>query len=121
MGLTALMCKFRGISSAAARTTIEMDERDFAHVRERVFEVRERRLGVAKQPQSQWPALLASLLPVFRIRVALLHSRVTRFTHQSSCINDQMMVSLDGNLNVVADDAGTAAAGRHRAGIRIGQ
>ena len=35
--------------------------------------------------------------------------------------NDQMMVGLDGNLKVVADDAGTAAAGGHRAGIGIGQ
>jgi hypothetical protein len=35
--------------------------------------------------------------------------------------NDQMMVGLDGNLNVVADDAGTAAAGGHRGGIGIGQ
>src|SRR6476646_5929968 len=35
--------------------------------------------------------------------------------------NDQMMVGLDGNLNVVADDTGTAAAGGHRAGIGIGQ
>jgi hypothetical protein len=35
--------------------------------------------------------------------------------------NDQMMVGLDGNLNVVADDAGTAAAGGHRGGIEIGQ
>ena len=35
--------------------------------------------------------------------------------------NDQMMVGLDGNLNVVADDAGTAAAGGHRAGVGIGQ
>src|SRR5580704_16846231 len=35
--------------------------------------------------------------------------------------NDQMMVGLDGNLDVVADDAGTAAAGRHRTGIGIGQ
>jgi hypothetical protein len=32
-----------------------------------------------------------------------------------------MMVGLDGNLDVVADDAGTAAAGRHRTGIGIGQ
>src|SRR5580692_7934648 len=33
--------------------------------------------------------------------------------------DDQMMVGLDGNLDVVADDAGTAAAGRHRTGIGI--
>jgi hypothetical protein len=35
--------------------------------------------------------------------------------------DDQMMVGLDGNLDVIADDDGTAAAGRHRAGIGIGQ
>jgi hypothetical protein len=35
--------------------------------------------------------------------------------------DDQMMVGLDGNLDVIADDAGTAAAGGHRAGIGIGQ
>ena len=35
--------------------------------------------------------------------------------------DDQMMVGLDGNLDVVTDDARTAAAGRHRAGIGIGQ
>ena len=32
-----------------------------------------------------------------------------------------MMFGLDGNLDVVANDAGAAAAGRHRAGIGIGQ
>ena len=35
--------------------------------------------------------------------------------------DDQMMVGLDGNLDVVANDAGTAAAGRHRTRIGIGQ
>jgi hypothetical protein len=34
---------------------------------------------------------------------------------------DQMMLGLDGNLDVVADDARASAAGRHRAGIRVGQ
>ena len=34
--------------------------------------------------------------------------------------DDQMMLGFDGNLNVVADDARAAPAGRHRAGIRIG-
>ena len=32
-----------------------------------------------------------------------------------------MMFGVDGNLDVVADDAGAATAGRHRASIRIGQ
>ena len=35
--------------------------------------------------------------------------------------DDQMMHGVDGNLDVVAHNAGAAAAGRHRAGIRIGQ
>ena len=35
--------------------------------------------------------------------------------------DDQMMCGVDGDLDVVADDARAAAAGRHRAGIRIGQ
>ena len=35
--------------------------------------------------------------------------------------DDQMMFGVDGDLDVVADDTGAAAAGRHRAGIRIGQ
>ncbi len=32
-----------------------------------------------------------------------------------------MMCGVDGDLDIVADNAGTAAAGRHRAGIGIGQ
>ena len=35
--------------------------------------------------------------------------------------DDQMMFGVDGDLDVVADDTGASAAGRHRAGIRIGQ
>ncbi len=35
--------------------------------------------------------------------------------------NDQMMFDVDGDLDVVADDARAATAGRHRAGIGIGQ
>ena len=35
--------------------------------------------------------------------------------------NNQMMLGVDGNLNIVANDARAATAGRHRAGIRIGQ
>ena len=35
--------------------------------------------------------------------------------------DDQMMCGVDGNLDVVANDTGATAAGRHRAGIRIGQ
>ena len=35
--------------------------------------------------------------------------------------DDQMMLGFDRNLDVVANDAGAAAAGRHRAGIGIGQ
>src|SRR5947207_13702917 len=32
-----------------------------------------------------------------------------------------MMLGIDSNLHVVADDAGTAAAGRHRTAVGIGQ
>ena len=35
--------------------------------------------------------------------------------------DDQMMLGVDGHLDVVADDAGALAAGGHRTGIRIGQ
>ena len=35
--------------------------------------------------------------------------------------DDQMMLGIDGNLDIVADDTGAAAAGRHRASVRIGQ
>jgi hypothetical protein len=35
--------------------------------------------------------------------------------------NNQMKLGVDGNLNIVADDARAATAGRHRVGIRIGQ
>ena len=35
--------------------------------------------------------------------------------------DDQVMLGVDGDLHIVADDAGAAAAGRHRAGIGIGQ
>src|SRR6188472_4613500 len=35
--------------------------------------------------------------------------------------DDQMMCGVDGDLDVVANDPRAAAAGRHRAGIRIGQ
>src|SRR5690349_13098001 len=35
--------------------------------------------------------------------------------------NDQMMLGLDSNLNVVTNDTGASAAGRHRASVRIGQ
>jgi hypothetical protein len=35
--------------------------------------------------------------------------------------NDQMMLGVDGDLDVVAHDAGTTGAGRHRAGIGVGQ
>ena len=35
--------------------------------------------------------------------------------------HDQMMLGIDGDLHVVADDAGTAAARRHRTAIGIGQ
>ena len=35
--------------------------------------------------------------------------------------DDQMMLGFDGNLDVVAHDTGASAAGRHRAGIGIGQ
>ena len=35
--------------------------------------------------------------------------------------DDQMMCGVDGDLDIVADDAGAAPARRHRAGIRISQ
>jgi hypothetical protein len=35
--------------------------------------------------------------------------------------DDQMVLGVDGDLDIVTDDAGTSAAGRHRAGIGIGQ
>ena len=35
--------------------------------------------------------------------------------------DDQMVRRIDGRLHVVADHAGAAPAGRHRAGIRIGE
>ena len=35
--------------------------------------------------------------------------------------DDQMVLGIDGDLHVVADDAGALAAGRHRAGVGIGQ
>ena len=35
--------------------------------------------------------------------------------------DDQMMCGVDGDLDVIADDTGASTAGRHRAGIRIGQ
>jgi len=34
---------------------------------------------------------------------------------------DQMMLGVDGNLDIVADGGGTFAAGRHRPGVGIGQ
>ena len=35
--------------------------------------------------------------------------------------HDEMMLGIDGDLDVVADDARAASARRHGAGIRIGQ
>ncbi len=35
--------------------------------------------------------------------------------------DDQMMLGVDGDLDIVAHDTGTSAARCHRAGIRIGQ
>ena len=35
--------------------------------------------------------------------------------------DDQMVLGIDGHLNIVADDTGALAAGRHRTGIGIGQ
>ena len=35
--------------------------------------------------------------------------------------DDQMVLGVDGDLDIVANDAGTATTGRHRAGIGIGQ
>ena len=35
--------------------------------------------------------------------------------------DDQMVLGIDGHLNIVADDAGALAAGRHRPGVGIGQ
>src|SRR4029077_707986 len=35
--------------------------------------------------------------------------------------DDQMVLGIDGDLHIVADNASALTAGRHRAGIRIGQ
>jgi hypothetical protein len=35
--------------------------------------------------------------------------------------DDQVMFRIDRDLDIVADHAGAAAAGRHRAAIRIGE
>jgi hypothetical protein len=35
--------------------------------------------------------------------------------------DDQMVLGIDGHLDIVADDAGALAAGRHRPGVGIGQ
>ena len=35
--------------------------------------------------------------------------------------DDQMALGVDGDLHIVADNAGALAAGRHRAGVGIGQ
>ena len=35
--------------------------------------------------------------------------------------DDQMVRRIDGRLHIIADHAGAAPAGRHRAGIRIGE
>jgi hypothetical protein len=35
--------------------------------------------------------------------------------------DDQMVLGIDGDLHIVADNASALTAGRHRAGIGIGQ
>ena len=35
--------------------------------------------------------------------------------------DDQMVLGIDGDLHIVADNASALAAGRHRAGVGIGQ
>ena len=35
--------------------------------------------------------------------------------------DDQMVLGVDGDLNIVADGGGAFAAGRHRSGVGIGQ
>jgi hypothetical protein len=35
--------------------------------------------------------------------------------------HNQMMLGVDGDLNIVADDAGAATARRHRAAVRVAQ
>ena len=47
--------------------------------------------------------------------------RAVRANRRDLVRHDQMVLGIDGSLHIVADDAGTTTAGRHRAGIGISE